>query len=110
MTIKEWQRKAWLNAESKGFHDQRRSIPEALCLIHSEVSEALECYRDGAMVTSINVDDKPGKPEGFASELADIAIRLFDTAEECGVDLEHEIEIKHQYNVTRPHLHGGKKL
>jgi NTP pyrophosphatase (non-canonical NTP hydrolase) len=110
MRIKEMQKRAWLNAEAKGFHDQKRSVPEALCLIHSEVSEALECYRDGEMVTTINWDDKPGKPEGFASELADIAIRLFDTCEDLHIDLEHEIEIKHQYNVTRPHLHGGKKL
>lgn len=48
----------------KGWWEEERPIPELLCLIHSEVSEALEAYR--------NNDDV-----NFREELADVAIRLF---------------------------------
>lgn len=34
------------NAISKGFFDKEKNIGEMLCLIHSEVSEALEADRN----------------------------------------------------------------
>lgn len=83
-------------AKSKGWYDDERPVPELLCLIHSEVSEALEAYRDG---DDIN----------FAEECADIAIRLMDMCEYLDIDLEREIWKKHEYNQTRPYRHGGKR-
>ena len=32
--------------KEKGFYDKEKNIGEMLCLIHSEVSEALECDRE----------------------------------------------------------------
>lgn len=78
-----------------------------LCLIHSEVSEALECIRDGQMKTTLRQD---GKPEGFPSELADIIIRVFDLAEVTGCNIQQEVVNKMEFNRTRTHRHGGRIL
>lgn len=77
-----------------------------LCLIHSEVSEALECVRRGELETF----ERDGKPEGLPSELADVVIRCLDLAGALGIDLGAEIERKRAYNATRTHRHGGKAL
>lgn len=49
-----------------------------------------------------------GKPIGLASELADVLIRLLDMANEMGIDLGEATLLKHRFNRTRPHRHGGK--
>ncbi len=46
------------------------------------------------------------KPEGFAVELADAVIRIFDLAGALGLDLEAAMERKHEYNRGRPFMHG----
>lgn len=106
-------RDAFGRAERKGWWDRHASgdlapfnVPEKLALIHSEVSEALEDYREGRMRTTMNAN---GKPIGFPSELADIVIRVADLCGALGIDLEHELFIKALYNETRAHRHGGKK-
>jgi NTP pyrophosphatase (non-canonical NTP hydrolase) len=50
------------------------------------------------------------KPEGIGSEAADVLIRLLDTCERYGIDLDHEFERKIAFNATRGHRHGGKRL
>lgn len=90
----------------KGWWDTAPSVPEKLALVHSEVSEALEAYRDGAMHTTVT---ETGKPEGFATELADVVIRIADLCGHLGIDLESAVEQKAAYNETRPYRHGGKK-
>jgi hypothetical protein len=49
------------------------------------------------------------KPEGFGVELADAVIRCFDLAEAMKIDLPALIELKHQYNKSRPFKHGNKR-
>lgn len=96
-------------AKEKGWHDEPVNVPTALALIHSEVSEALEDYREDKMFTTRNDEGAYGKPEGFPSELADVVIRCYDLAGALGIDLAGEIELKHAFNRTRSHRHGGKK-
>lgn len=84
------------NALDHGWWDNVRPVPELLCLVHSEVSEALEAYRNQ-------------NNENLVEELADIVIRVFDMAVGYGYDIEAEIIKKHKHNQTREYRHGGKK-
>lgn len=87
------------------YEDVPFNVPEKLALIHSEVSEALEDYREGKME---RYDAENGKPCGFPSELADIIIRIGDLAGKLGIDLGKEVLDKMLYNDSRPYRHGGK--
>lgn len=90
-------------------HDdmERRAAIEKLCLIHSEISEALEEIRNGWQFNEVRVDPT-GKPLGFPTEIADAVIRLLDLADACGIDLGAVIDQKLAYNRTRGYRHGGK--
>lgn len=70
-------------------------IPTKLCLIHSEVSEAMEGHRKGLP------DDKLPHYPMFAVELADAVIRIGDLAGRCGIDLGPIIAEKMEYNANR---------
>jgi len=94
-------------ALEKGWHDIDRSIPELLCLIHSEISEVLEEHRRGKEPTEIYYNEE-GKPEGIPIEIADTVIRIADFCGYLGIDLEKAIKIKAQFNTTRPYRHGNK--
>ena len=50
------------------------------------------------------------KPEGLASELADVVIRALDLAALLDIDLPSVIDLKLAYNRTRGHKHGGKTI
>ena len=73
----------------------KRNVPEMLCLIHSEVSEAMEGFRKNLM------DDKlPHRPM-LEVELADAIIRILDMSEGLGLDIEGAIYEKLEFNKIR---------
>jgi NTP pyrophosphatase (non-canonical NTP hydrolase) len=107
-TIADWQRDVHLLAIEKGWYDQRTASPHHilanLMLVVSEISEAAEHVRDGQIY---DVGTVPGgKPIGLRIELADAIIRILDTATWLGIDIEEAMQVKHEYNRTRPHKHG----
>lgn len=109
-----------------GWFEEGRSFGDEMALLHSEVSEALEAFRDGMMVTMYRYESKVGsgtlyamqkerdgvigKPVGVPSEIADLFIRILDVCERYGIDLVDETRTKLRYNATRGHRHGGKAI
>lgn len=94
------------NAVTHGWWDEKRTFGEIIALCHSELSEALESYRNSEPPIWYAED----KPEGMAVELADCIIRILDYCGHENIDIEDVIRTKHEYNRTRPYRHGGKTL
>lgn len=70
-------------------------VPAKLCLIHSEISEAMEGHRKGLR------DDKlPHRPM-IEVELADAVIRICDLAGAMHLDLGGAIAEKRDFNANR---------
>lgn len=114
-TLLELQQRAWETSEKHGFHGDDVTFGDRIALIHSELSEALEDFRargEEAFLPRVEYSSETGtpKPEGVGAELADAIIRIFDTAEEYGIDLEAVVALKMEYNDSRPFKHGGKHL
>lgn len=96
-----------------------QTFGDYIALAHTELSEALEAYRDHRLADAtddryspiIESGDPPlPKPEGVGSEFADVLIRLVDMADVFGIDLEAEYRRKIAYNRAREYQHGGRTL
>jgi len=96
-------------AIKKGWWTEPKTFGDVIALCHSELSEALEEFRNGRKPTEIYYSDG-GKPEGIPIELADVVIRVFDFCGKEGIDIESAILEKHNFNKTRPTRHGGKVI
>jgi len=98
----------WHDSEGK---KKERNVGELLCLIHSEISEAMEGARKGLMDTHLKHKSM------MEVELADAIIRIFDLAESKNFDLGQTIYEKLEYNRSRADhkiknrlKEGGKKF
>ena len=94
------------NAIEHGWWEEERSLGEIVALCHSELSEALEAYRNGEPMMWMNED----KPDGIAIEMIDCMIRILDYLAKENIDIDRLLMMKHEYNKTRTYKHGNKKL
>ena len=94
------------NSIKHGWWESERELPEIIALCHSELSEALEAYRNDEPM----VWDNNGKPDGIAVEMIDCVIRIFDYLGSQDIDVFEVMLKKHRYNETREYKHGGKRI
>lgn len=95
---------AWIyqgNVDAGWWHDIETGEPldrnkgELLCLVHSEISEAMEGVRKNLM------DDKLPHRQMVEVELADAVIRILDFAGGFGLDIGGAMVEKLEFNKSR---------
>lgn len=110
------------NAKAKGFFEKEKNIGEMLCLIHSEVSEALEADRKdryttypsmAAIIGWVKDEDfiwsyNENVKGNFEEEMADVIIRVLDLCSFKGIDIDSHVKAKMRYNSLREKYHGKK--
>jgi NTP pyrophosphatase (non-canonical NTP hydrolase) len=105
--FKALQRSVHATAKEKGWYEPpHRTSIESLMLVVTEIAEAVEEIRN----SSKPIYREGRKYEGMAVECADAIIRLMDLAEYEGWPVAEAIILKSEFNKSRPHRHGGKKL
>ena len=105
----------------KGFDVKNENLGQTLCLIHSEISEALEAVRNNryANLSYFEIDDKKFSDivsfesnfktcikDTFEDEIAYTFIRLMDLVGAFDIDIDKHIELKRKFNSLREFKHG----
>lgn len=126
MDLKKIVESAHRGAKDKGFWPSQkdRNIGEALMLVNTELSEAMDAHQKGRffdrsntslkiLLNNVNTDSfnqrfKDNVKDTFEDEIADACIRLFDLAGGLNIDLEYHILCKLRYNASRGKLHGKR--
>jgi NTP pyrophosphatase (non-canonical NTP hydrolase) len=115
--MKEWAEHVHGVARDAGWHDEQMPKREQIAVyalnIVGEAAELWEAFRRGELDKpcdkAVGMRGAGQKPlTCLEEELADIVIRVFDTAEALGIDIERAVRAKSAYNETRPRRHGGK--
>ena len=105
----------------KGFDVKNENLGQTLCLIHSEISEALEAIRHDKKASLMAFDYREEDRETdldfqsdftaiikdtFEDEIADTFIRLMDLVGALEIDIDRHIELKRKFNSLREYKHG----
>lgn len=105
-------KKIFLRNKEKWNYPDNRNIGEVLCLLHSEISEALEADRKDKYCSEISIEDLCEIPDNaffthaykedvkgtFEEEMADTLIRLLDLCGSKNIDIESHVKAKLRYN------------
>jgi len=84
-------------AKEHGWYDEDREVGTILTLMHCELSEAFEEYREKGITYE------------FWEELGDVIIRILDYCGSKDIDIDAIVRAKMRENEGRPYRHGGKK-
>ncbi len=96
---------------SKGFKDESVPVSTMVANLHGEVSELWEAHRANKLTKPCDKADGMTKlgevPLTCAEEeLADILIRVLDTAHDLDIDIGRAVMVKDWYNQHRERMHG----
>ena len=109
--------------EANGWFETERSFDDDVALLHTEIGETFDAYRSHGFADATAAQGKPiygngedafgnytevtgfalPKPEGVGSELADILIRLLDTAKRRGWNLAEIQRLESATEIRRSH-------
>ena len=113
MNLNQLSRESFQIATYKGFWDTQKDeeknttrIVQKIALVHCELSEAVEELRKNSDPRHLYFREEDGKPEGFGIELADAVIRIADLFDACDLDMNYYVQVKLDFNKTRPRKHG----